>query len=74
MPKQKAKRGARRQEHTFSQEEWLVILLLIFVYPVGLILMWIWHLWPGKVRWLVTLPALLFILVFLFAFIGVLVP
>ena len=32
----------------------ITVLLLIFVYPVGLIIMWVWHMWSNRVRLLIT--------------------
>lgn len=40
----------------------VTVLLLLFVYPVGLILMWVWTNWPKWVKFLLTLPVVLFIL------------
>lgn len=52
------------KNRTFSQEEWLVILLLIFVYPVGLILMWMWTKWPTGLKIVLSLPVILVLLGF----------
>lgn len=40
----------------------IVILLLIFAYPVGLILMFMWMDWPGWVKFLIFLPVICIIL------------
>jgi hypothetical protein len=48
-----------KSNHTFTQEELVVIFLLVLIYPVGLILMWAWGLWSKNVRWLISLPAVL---------------
>lgn len=44
----------------------LTFLLLIFAYPIGIIVMWLWTKWARWVKILVTLPI---ILVVLFGFI-----
>jgi hypothetical protein len=48
-----------KSNHTFTQEELVVIFLLVLIYPVGLILMWAWGLWSKNVRWLISLPVVL---------------
>lgn len=44
----------------------IVVLLLVFAFPVGLILMWIWTAWPKWTKWLLTsiliIPLILIIL------------
>jgi uncharacterized protein (DUF983 family) len=37
----------------------ITILLLIFIYPIGLILMWVWTGWKTWVKVLVSLPVIL---------------
>lgn len=45
----------------------IVVLLLIFVYPIGVIFMWIWmKWWPTWVKILLTLPIILCIAWFIF--------
>lgn len=34
----------------------VTVLLLIFVFPVGLIVMWVWPRWPGWVKLLISVP------------------
>lgn len=48
----------------------ITILLLIFIYPVGLILMWFWTSWKRWVKILVSLPVIL--LIFLPFLVGIL--
>lgn len=40
----------------------VTVLLLIFVFPVGLIVMWMWPKWPTWVKWLISIPIVLMIL------------
>lgn len=40
----------------------VVILLLIFIYPIGLIFTWFWVSWPKRVKWLVSSPLLIALL------------
>lgn len=40
----------------------LTLLLLIFVYPIGVIVMWLWTKWAKWVKVLVTAPIVLIIL------------
>lgn len=44
----------------------IVIILLFFAYPVGLILMFMWMDWPGWVKALILLPAVCVILMIIF--------
>lgn len=48
----------------------ITILLLLFFYPVGVIVMWVWKLWPTWVRLLVSVPAILIGLVVAFGIVG----
>ena len=41
----------------------VTVLLLIFLYPVGVIVMWFWTNWPKWVKILISLGVILFILV-----------
>ncbi len=50
-------------ELSYDTKVVLTVLLLLFLYPVGLILMWVWGLWPTWVKVLISLPVLFFILV-----------
>jgi hypothetical protein len=51
----------------------IVILLLLFVYPIGLILMWAWmKSWPTWLKIIISLPIIL-IPIFMIMFAGVLV-
>lgn len=38
----------------------VTVLLLIFVYPVGLIVMWLWTHWAKWVKVVISLPVILF--------------
>lgn len=56
---------AYESELSYETRVIVVILLLLFVYPVGLICMWAWmRNWPLWLKLLITLPLLLGVLVF----------
>lgn len=40
----------------------IVVLVLLFAFPLGLVLMWIWTNWPKWVKLLITLPLIIFFL------------
>lgn len=40
----------------------ITVLLLIFMYPVGIVVMWAWPRWMGWVKVLVTLPLIIGVL------------
>lgn len=40
----------------------ITVLLLIFVYPIGLIFMWFWTRWPRWVKIILSLPIILAII------------
>lgn len=52
----------------------IVILLLIFFYPIGLILMWMWMRWQNWVKVLLSLPVIITVLVILGSIIMILIP
>lgn len=53
----------------------ITILLLIFVYPVGVILMWFWSRWKTWVKILITVPLILIpVAIFLIAFLAAVNP
>lgn len=37
----------------------ITVLLLIFVFPVGFILMWVWTKWPAWVKIIISLPIII---------------
>jgi ABC-type spermidine/putrescine transport system permease subunit I len=47
----------------------VTIICLICVYPVGLILMWLWMKWKLWVKFLVTVPVVLTLLIIIGAFV-----
>ncbi|NMC36207.1 hypothetical protein GYA49_04130 [Candidatus Beckwithbacteria bacterium] len=49
----------------------VTILLLIFVFPIGFIVMWAWPRWKTWVKLLVSLPTILIFLFALFIFLAV---
>jgi 4-amino-4-deoxy-L-arabinose transferase-like glycosyltransferase len=49
----------------------IIVLLLVFVYPLGLILMLTLTKWPKRVKLLISVPLILFILLAIFFFIKV---
>ncbi len=55
---------AKSQQPTTSNDTKTIVtvLLLIFVYPIGLIVMWVWPTWPRWIKWLITTPVILFFL------------
>lgn len=52
----------KTEEHNNGTKTIVTVLVLLFAYPVGLILMWFWAKWPKWVKFLVTLPIILAIL------------
>jgi hypothetical protein len=50
------------QQLSYDTKTIIVVLLLVFVYPVGILLMWIWKLWPLWLRILLTVLLILPIL------------
>lgn len=46
----------------------ITVLLLIFVFPVGVIMMWVWMKWPTWVKILITLPMIGLLLLIIGAF------
>lgn len=51
----------------------IVVLLLVFVLPIGIILMWVWMKWPVWVKLLITIPIIILPLIAILASILVLV-
>ncbi len=61
---------AMASEMTTDTKTIIVVLLLIFVYPVGAIFMWVWmKWWPLWIRILLTLPFILGVLCMIFGFV-----
>lgn len=44
----------------------ITVMLLVFTYPIGFIVMWVWTDWPIWLRLLLSIPVILLI-IFLFA-------
>ena len=60
---------AMTSELTTDTKTIVVVLLLIFVYPIGVIFMWVWmKWWPKWVKILVTIPFVMAILGIIFTF------
>jgi len=60
---------AMASELTNDTKTIIVVLLLIFVYPLGVIFMWVWmKSWPTWVKVLFTLPFILAIFAAIFGF------
>lgn len=58
---------AMASEMTTDTKTIIVVLLLIFVYPLGAIFMWVWmKWWPMWVRILLTLPFILGVFMMIF--------
>ena len=51
MPKSKTKEGLSEDTKAI-----VVVLLLIFIYPIGLLLTWFWVKWSAWVKVLLTIP------------------
>ena len=47
--------------HSNDTKTIVTVLLLIFLYPIGVILMWFWTTWPKWVKLIITIPSLLVI-------------
>jgi len=57
------------KEISFETRMIVVIVLLLFVYPVGLILMWFWMKeWPTWLKIIISLPVVIAICAMFFAF------
>ncbi len=54
--------AAKQQGLSEDTKTIITVLLLIFVYPIGLIMMFVWTRWPNGVKALLLIPLLLFIL------------
>jgi len=59
-PAQSAPEGMSEDTKTI-----VTVLLLIFAYPIGLILMWVWTKWKTWIKILITLLILPFIIIFI---------
>lgn len=71
MPKKIVRKASRNSASASDDTRTIVtILLLLFVYPVGLILMWFWSRWKVWVKLLVTVFTLLPYILLLFMMIG----
>jgi hypothetical protein len=59
-----------KQTQTTSEDTKTIatVLLLIFMFPVGIILMWFWTKWKIWVKLLITLPAIIFLISFFSVF------
>lgn len=50
----------------------IVVLMLVFAFPIGLTLMWIWTTWPKWIKWLLTSILLIpLVIIILFAYLVV---
>jgi protein-S-isoprenylcysteine O-methyltransferase Ste14 len=47
---------AKTQEISEDTKTLITVLLLVFAYPVGLVMMFVWTKWPGWVKVLIVLP------------------
>lgn len=50
---------AKKQEISEDTKTLITVLLLVFAYPVGLIMMFVWTGWPKWVKTLIVLPLVL---------------
>lgn len=55
-------------ELSYDTKTIIVVLTLIFVYPVGIILMYLWMKWNKLLKFVISLPIYLLIFGLLFAF------
>lgn len=49
----------QNEKTPFYRKNWFVILMIIFLFPIGLILMWMQTNWKKSVKWVVTVVVLL---------------
>lgn len=63
-------RSTKQEGLSYDAKTIIVILLLLVIYPVGLILMLVWMKWPIWVKLLVSLPLSILIIIFLVAIIS----
>jgi biotin transporter BioY len=81
MPKKKTTKRStvRKPQITSSQgpsydtKMLITIILLLFVYPLGLIFMWAWmHTWPVWLKIIITLPFIIsaFVVIMLLSIVG----
>lgn len=53
---------AKKQRYSDDTKLIIVALLLMFFYPLGVILMWTWTSWPKWAKWILTIPVVFAIL------------
>src|SRR3989338_3605280 len=53
----------RKSSNAVSEDTKTIVttLVLLFAYPAGLILMWVWPAWSKWVKWVITLPVVLIV-------------
>lgn len=56
------------QEHDTGTRTIVTVLVLLFAYPIGILLMWSWTKWPKWIKFLITLPIILAIVGLALAF------
>jgi len=57
-----------KEHHDTETKTIITVLVLLFAYPAGIILMWAWASWPKWVKFLITLPIILSVVLIILAF------
>lgn len=57
------------QEASYDMKTLVVVLLLIFLYPIGIILMYVWMKWKSWVKALITAPGCIILIIFFLSFV-----
>jgi len=60
----KKQKSVENTELNYDTKTLLTVLLLVLVYPVGLVLMLMWMKWPGWLKFLIGLPVFLIVVIF----------
>lgn len=60
-----------QEELTYDTKTIITVLLLVTVYPIGLILVYKWMQWPKWLKIVLAVPLIPFVVVFLFLVIGI---
>lgn len=62
QPSQTIVNQVPQESHDSNTKTIVTVLVLLFAYPLGLIIMWLWPKWPKWIKFLVTIPLILAIL------------
>jgi len=55
--------------HSSETRTIVTVLLLIFIYPVGLVVMWVWAYWPKWLKWFISAPVIIGIVAIILGFV-----